>query len=215
MIGHYGELESKELVLPFQQCLNYCECLPLNCSVVLLGIDQFVWHEPCQSACFSLRPWGSPFSQHTHTYQFWGRIQTSSVAQILLQDVPHALLWCCSKRTCHWGTHVWTDPITLGGCLLNHNHHHLLWESPFPHSNMPVPCHPHAQSASRRLESTSICSPTCQGHLQSLIHPTSNPLSHVTVSSEITSNLDMDHQGWPQRWQVILHTLTLYCLQQG
>ena len=29
-----------------------------------------------------------------------------------------------------------------------------------PHSNMAVPCHPHAQSASRRLESTSICSPT-------------------------------------------------------
>ena len=113
MIGHYGELESKELVLPFQQCLNYCECLPLNCSVVLLGIDQFVWHEPCQSACFSLRPWGSPFSQHTdHTYQFWGRIQTSLVAQILLQDVPHALLWCCSKRTCmNWPNYTWRMPL--------------------------------------------------------------------------------------------------------
>ena len=42
MISYNGELESKELVLPFQQCFNYCEHLLLKCSVVLLGIGQLL-----------------------------------------------------------------------------------------------------------------------------------------------------------------------------
>ena len=55
MIGNDFELESKELVLPFQQGFNYHKGLAFECPVVLLSVTQLLGHKPCGAvACPSI-----------------------------------------------------------------------------------------------------------------------------------------------------------------
>ena len=50
-----------------------------------------------------------------------------------------------------------------------------------------------------------------QGHLQSLICPASDSPSCIAVSSEVSPDLDMDHQGW----QVLPSTLVPTACSRG
>ena len=51
MVGNDLELEFEELVLPFHQDFDYCECLIFECPIVLLSITQLLGHKPYGVAC--------------------------------------------------------------------------------------------------------------------------------------------------------------------